>query len=118
MKCKFQDNLEFMQWVKRFWDQNFPGGAYDSVQRRKGGGPSSASARSPAVGRSSAVGTGAAASMARKAINNNSPAGKKRISRMFIFMYSQYYHSSKCKSYTNRQIIINQSWRGRISRCS
>ncbi|KAG2198633.1 hypothetical protein INT46_006410 [Mucor plumbeus] len=76
MKCKFQDNLEFMQWVKRFWDQNFPGGAYDSVQRRKGGGPSSASARSPAVGRSSAVGAGAAASMARKAINNNSPAAR------------------------------------------
>ncbi|CAO0801760.1 unnamed protein product [Mucor circinelloides] len=73
MKCKFQDNLEFMQWVKRFWDQNFPGGEYDAVQRRKGGGPSSASARSPAVGRSSA-GVGAAASMARRATNNNSPA--------------------------------------------
>lgn len=75
MKCKFQDNLEFMQWVKRFWDQNFPGGEYDAVQRRKGGGPSSASARSPAVGRSSA-GVGAAASMARRATNNNSPAGE------------------------------------------
>ncbi|KAI9013997.1 calponin homology domain-containing protein [Phycomyces nitens] len=37
MKCKFQDNLEFMQWVKRFWDQNFPGGSYEAVQRRKGG---------------------------------------------------------------------------------
>ncbi|KAI8099974.1 microtubule binding protein [Halteromyces radiatus] len=37
MKCRFQDNLEFMQWVKRFWDQNFPGGAYNAVARRKGG---------------------------------------------------------------------------------
>ena len=36
MKCKFQDNLEFMQWVKRYWDQNFPGGAYDPLARRKG----------------------------------------------------------------------------------
>ncbi|ORZ02698.1 calponin homology domain-containing protein [Syncephalastrum racemosum] len=36
-KCKFQDNLEFMQWVKRFWEQNFPGGAYDALGRRKGG---------------------------------------------------------------------------------
>lgn len=39
MKCKFQDNLEFMQWVKRFWEQNFPGGEYDAVTRRKGGAP-------------------------------------------------------------------------------
>lgn len=28
-----------MQWMKRYWDQNFPGGAYDAVQRRKGGVP-------------------------------------------------------------------------------
>ncbi|CDS11460.1 hypothetical protein LRAMOSA03723 [Lichtheimia ramosa] len=38
MKCKFQDNLEFMQWIKRYWDQNFAGGAYDAIGRRKGGG--------------------------------------------------------------------------------
>ncbi|KAF7729355.1 hypothetical protein EC973_004611 [Apophysomyces ossiformis] len=57
LKCKFQDNLEFMQWVKRFWDQNFPGGSYDAVQRRKGGGPKTATrsgvssaARKPATG--------------------------------------------------------------------
>ncbi|SAM09539.1 hypothetical protein [Absidia glauca] len=37
MKCKFQDNLEFMQWMKRFWDQNFPGGPYNALARRKGG---------------------------------------------------------------------------------
>ncbi|KAG2203472.1 hypothetical protein INT47_008199 [Mucor saturninus] len=35
-KCKLQDNLEFMQWVKRFWDQNYPGGEYDALGRRKG----------------------------------------------------------------------------------
>ena len=22
VKCKFQDNIEFLQWVKKFWDQN------------------------------------------------------------------------------------------------
>ena len=31
-----QDNLEFLQWVKRYWDQHFPGGDYDAVARRKG----------------------------------------------------------------------------------
>lgn len=38
VKCKLQDNLEFMQWVKRYWDLNFPGGEYDAVARRKGAG--------------------------------------------------------------------------------
>lgn len=27
-----------MQWIKRYWDQNFAGGAYDAIGRRKGGG--------------------------------------------------------------------------------
>jgi len=35
-KCKMQDNLEFLQWVKKFWDQNYPGTPYDAVARRKG----------------------------------------------------------------------------------
>lgn len=33
-----QDNLEFLQWTKRFWDANFPGHDYDAVARRKGAG--------------------------------------------------------------------------------
>jgi len=36
VKCKMQDNLEFTQWIKKFWDQYFPGGEYDAVARRKG----------------------------------------------------------------------------------
>lgn len=32
-----QDNLEFLQWTKKFWDQYYPGGEYDAVGRRKGG---------------------------------------------------------------------------------
>jgi len=35
-KCKMQDNLEFIQWIKRFWESNYPGHAYDPVARRKG----------------------------------------------------------------------------------
>ncbi|GAB1320059.1 microtubule integrity protein mal3 [Madurella fahalii] len=37
VKCKMQDNLEFLQWTKKFWDQYYPGGDYDAVGRRKGG---------------------------------------------------------------------------------
>ncbi|KIP07917.1 hypothetical protein PHLGIDRAFT_88947 [Phlebiopsis gigantea 11061_1 CR5-6] len=36
VKCKMQDNLEFLQWIKRFWDSNYGGQGYDPVGRRKG----------------------------------------------------------------------------------
>lgn len=37
VKCRFQDNLEFLQFTRRFWDNNFPGHDYDPLARRKGG---------------------------------------------------------------------------------
>lgn len=37
-----------MQWMKRFWDQNFPGGDYDALGRRKGGGVKTTTTSSPA----------------------------------------------------------------------
>jgi len=36
IKCKMQDNLEFAQWIKKYWDMHFPGGEYDAAARRKG----------------------------------------------------------------------------------
>ncbi|KAI9740687.1 MAG: hypothetical protein M1818_004651 [Claussenomyces sp. TS43310] len=48
IKCKMQDNLEFLQWTKRYWDQYYPGGDYDAVGRRRGSGappPAAAPAR-------------------------------------------------------------------------
>ncbi|BGP36244.1 microtubule integrity protein mal3 [Rhodotorula kratochvilovae] len=53
VRCKMQDNLEFLQWLKRFWDMNFPGGEYDPIARR--GAAGAAGARAP-----SAAGTRAA----------------------------------------------------------
>lgn len=52
IKCKMQDNLEFLQWTKKFWDLNFPDHDYDAVSRRKGGGlpssgPGAATTRAP-----------------------------------------------------------------------
>ncbi|KAL8708237.1 MAG: hypothetical protein Q9220_006814 [cf. Caloplaca sp. 1 TL-2023] len=59
VKCKMQDNLEFLQWSKRFWDQYFPGGEYDAVVRRKGAGAPAAAAPPP-VASSRTSGAGAA----------------------------------------------------------
>ncbi|SPO41094.1 probable EB1-like protein [Pseudozyma flocculosa] len=36
VRCKMQDNLEFLQWIKKFWDNNFPGNPYDAEGRRAG----------------------------------------------------------------------------------
>ncbi|CAG8480317.1 7936_t:CDS:2 [Scutellospora calospora] len=52
VKCKFQDNLEFLQWMKRYWDTYYPGGPYDAVQRRRpdGGPVKTVTGRIPASG--------------------------------------------------------------------
>lgn len=31
-----RDNLEFLQWAKKFWDANYHGNGYDAVSRRRG----------------------------------------------------------------------------------
>jgi len=35
VKAKYQDNLEFMQWMKRYFDINYNGEPYDARARRK-----------------------------------------------------------------------------------
>ncbi|KAF4991957.1 hypothetical protein FGRMN_7511 [Fusarium graminum] len=72
IKCKMQDNLEFLQWTKRFWDLNFPDHEYDAVARRKGGAmPPAASAPRPVA----AASTGAA----RR--GGSTPSGGPRVAK-------------------------------------
>ncbi|AMD21934.1 HFR079Wp [Eremothecium sinecaudum] len=40
IKCRFQDNLEFLQWLKKFWLQNKDESPYDAQLRRKAQKPS------------------------------------------------------------------------------
>ncbi|CAP68399.1 uncharacterized protein PODANS_7_2930 [Podospora anserina S mat+] len=54
VKCKMQDNLEFLQWTKKFWDQYYPGGDYDAVARRKGAPTGPAGGAAPRVTASAA----------------------------------------------------------------
>lgn len=36
VKGRFQDNLEFIQWFKKFFDANYDGKEYDPVLARQG----------------------------------------------------------------------------------
>lgn len=36
MKGKFQDNFEFVQWFKKFFDANYQGNEYDALAMRGG----------------------------------------------------------------------------------
>ena len=38
MKGRFQDNFEFCQWFKKFFDANYDGSEYDPVAARDGQG--------------------------------------------------------------------------------
>ncbi|XP_033737640.1 microtubule-associated protein RP/EB family member 3-like isoform X2 [Pecten maximus] len=52
VKGRFQDNFEFLQWFKKFFDANYGGGDYDPVTSRQGqtmGGPAKPATRSPAT---------------------------------------------------------------------
>ncbi|KAK1448239.1 EB1-like domain-containing protein [Colletotrichum cuscutae] len=71
VKCKMQDNLEFLQWTKKFWDLNFPDHEYDAVSRRKGAPVPSGGGPAPRA----ASGTGAAA--ARR--GGTTPLGGARV---------------------------------------
>ena len=77
-----QDNLEFLQWSKRYWDQYYPGGDYDALARRKGAGgaagggapaASSVSSRTSGAG----AGAGAAAGAARRGTTPTTTPGAK-----------------------------------------
>lgn len=36
IKGRFQDNFEFLQWFKKFFDANFDGSPYDALEARGG----------------------------------------------------------------------------------
>jgi microtubule-associated protein, RP/EB family len=54
-----QDNLEFLQWTKRHWDQYFPGHDYDAIARRKASGAPTGTSSAAASSSRTSVGSGA-----------------------------------------------------------
>jgi RP/EB family microtubule-associated protein len=58
IKCKMQDNLEFLQWMKRYWDGNYGGQGYEAIARRKGAPADPPATIAPlSTGRSSSSGS-------------------------------------------------------------
>lgn len=76
VKCRFQDNLEFLQWIKKFWMQNKDSSPYDAVSRRKSRQVSSGSA----TGGSMAGSNGSISIAKRKSSVNTQPYGSTRSS--------------------------------------
>ncbi|KAG4437433.1 hypothetical protein IFR05_007074 [Cadophora sp. M221] len=103
IKCKMQDNLEFLQWSKRYWDQYFPGGDYDAVARRRGSGappPASAPAArtsagaakrgtTPTTGRPRVAGAGGAGSAALQQENTTLKETVQGLERERDFYFSK-----------------------------
>lgn len=82
VKCKMQDNLEFLQWSKRYWDQYYPGGDYDALARRKGaGGAPAAAAPTPVSSRTSGAGVGPTSAARRGTTPTTSTASAARGAR-------------------------------------
>ena len=59
VKCRFQDNLEFLQWLKKYWAQTKDSSPYDAEARRKhravSSGPTMVSGTSGTVRRKSSM---------------------------------------------------------------
>lgn len=74
VKCKMQDNLEFLQWSKKYWDQYYPGGEYDAVGRRKG----QAAGGAPAIPPSGARTSGATSAARKPGVGAGAPRVSSR----------------------------------------
>ncbi|KAH8030111.1 hypothetical protein HPB51_006543 [Rhipicephalus microplus] len=77
IKGRFQDNFEFVQWFKKFFDANYDGRPYDPVEAR---------------GNSSVIGSGAASGTTSRIANNHKVAASRpgSLKAFVIFGYSMY----------------------------
>ncbi|RLV98859.1 hypothetical protein DV515_00010445 [Chloebia gouldiae] len=77
VKGKFQDNFEFVQWFKKFFDANYDGKEYDPVAARQGQDTIAPNLVTPVVNKTrKSLGTGSAAPQ-RPIVAQRTPAGPK-----------------------------------------
>jgi len=78
IKGRFQDNFEFVQWFKKFFDANYQGDPYDAVAARNGAG--AATAAKPAMVRAPAARKAPAAANRAPPASTNRTAPAPRVS--------------------------------------
>lgn len=87
VKGRFQDNFEFLQWFKKFFDANYQGTEYDAIGNRNG------EAMGGGVTQKSSM-------IARKPATSMSPAKAKPIaakpSRSFVVFVSVCFYVQYC----------------------
>lgn len=78
VKCRLQDNLELLQWFKRYWNENKDVNvAYDPLSRRKGG---AAPEKSPAASRTpSFLGPTSRRTTLNTALSTQTPSAPRRV---------------------------------------
>lgn len=78
VKAKYQDNLEFLQWMKHFFDCKYGGQPYNATERRaKGKGGSKVKGLSAPGGTKKTTTTTATTKTTTKSATNKKPAEKK-----------------------------------------
>lgn len=90
MKGKFQDNFEFLQWFKKFFDANYQGNEYDAASARNGEEMGGGSQKATSL-------------IARKPV---APAATKKVtpipkSSMLLFVFSALYISAALAIFSN-----------------
>lgn len=70
IKCKFQDNLEFFQWIRKFWKENKDESEYDPNSRRKYMPPAAATRTSRSSSTAALGGTSSRRSVSSSSSNS------------------------------------------------
>lgn len=117
VKCKMQDNLEFLQWMKKYWDSNSRGDEYNAVERAGGHRaaptpPSRGPTARVASGRPSlaSAGAGAGAARASSAASNaqiqhlNAQVGELQSTCEGLEKERDFYFASECERAWRREL--------------
>jgi len=75
-KQKFQDNFEFLQWFKKFFDANYQGGEYDAFEARGGAQMGQGGSKAPVGSRSTSGVSRGGPLRQQNGTPTRSPAGK------------------------------------------
>jgi len=95
VKCRFQDNLEFLQWMKKYWDTYYSGEEYDALSRRSNTSPMSRRGTKDSV----------ASSIRKSSVNSKRNVEKKKMSDA---SFTSKQNNSKIEEYEKIILGLNE----------